>query len=51
MNFEQWKFDLQTENNHAQLTDDPSYLGSWTRHDNVSRGVFHGRPCPFFVLA
>jgi hypothetical protein len=34
MDFEQWKFDLQTENNLAQQLDDPAYLGSWAKHDN-----------------
>ena len=34
MDFEQWKFDLQTENNEAARLDDPDYLGTWSRHDN-----------------
>jgi hypothetical protein len=34
MNFEQWKFDLLTENNKAKELDDPDYLGTWSRHDD-----------------
>jgi hypothetical protein len=34
MDFEQWKFDLQTENNRAKELDDETYLGTWNRHDN-----------------
>ena len=47
MDFEQWKFDLQTENNNAQNLDDSTYLGTWDRHENDLKSwrILSGKWC------
>ena len=50
MDFEQWKFDLQNENNKAQEFDDPNYLGTWSRHEDDLKSwqILSGTSCVLY---